>query len=62
MSARGTRKEEFDYIETLMRNPRRIQQRKKREMIEEDADPRKEVLSAYQVSWNCGHSPQMYQR
>eukprot|EP00802_Teleaulax_amphioxeia_P015619 Tamp_15710.p1 GENE.Tamp_15710~~Tamp_15710.p1 ORF type:complete len:360 (+),score=79.92 Tamp_15710:45-1082(+) len=47
-SARGSKKEEFEHVESLLRRPRKIVERKKREMVEEESDPRKEVLLAYQ--------------
>jgi hypothetical protein len=48
-SARGSKKEEFEHVESLLRRPRKIVERKKREMVEEESDPRKEVLLAYQA-------------
>ncbi len=36
-------------MESLLRRPRKIVERKKREMVEEESDPRKEVLLAYQA-------------
>jgi hypothetical protein len=36
-------------VESLLRRPRKIVERKKREMVEEESDPRKEVLLAYQA-------------
>ena len=49
MTARGTKTEEFEYVETLLRNPQKIHLRKKIEQIEEEIDPRKEALVAYRV-------------
>jgi hypothetical protein len=48
-SARGSKKEDFEHVESLLRRPRKIVERKKREMVEEESDPRKEVLLAYQA-------------
>ena len=65
-SAKGSKKNEFEYVETLLRTPRRIQLRKKIEQIEEEIDPRKEALTAYQVqrdphSHNCGSGAKLAQ-
>ena len=49
LTARGTKTEEFEYVETLLRNPQKIHLRKKIEQIEEEIDPRKEALVAYRV-------------
>ena len=48
-SACGSKKEDFEHVESLLRRPRKIVERKKREMVEEESDPRKEVLLAYQA-------------
>jgi hypothetical protein len=48
-SARGSKKEDFEHVESILRRPRKIVERKKREMVEEESDPRKEVLLAYQA-------------
>ena len=42
------KREEFEHIESLLRNPRKIHEQRRKEQIEEDVDPRKEALQAYQ--------------
>jgi hypothetical protein len=41
------KKEELDFLETLLRNARQIQRQHKKEQVEQEFDPRKECLRTY---------------